>query len=113
MYKLNFKGTRTIYRGHEEGFLKCPSCETTTLSEIAVSSRYFYWYGIPVCPTGKEARIECTKCGLKRKEVPIEEGSVVTKADLQNKYNHPWYSYIGIGFAVLILSMPLLAWIFE
>jgi hypothetical protein len=50
---------------------------------------------------------------LKRKEVPIEEGSVVTKADLQNKYNHPWYSYIGIGFAVLILSMPLLAWIFE
>jgi hypothetical protein len=109
MYKLNFKGTRTIFRGQEESFVKCPSCETITLALIRVSSRYFYWYGIPVCPTGKEAQIECTQCGMKRKEVPIEEGSVITKTDLQGRYRHPWYTYIGIGFAAMILSMPLLA----
>ncbi len=107
-----FKGTKTVLLGYEESFLKCPSCETTTLAEVVVASRYFYVYWIPICPTGKEANIKCTKCGMRRSEVPIEKGSIINKADLQNRYRHPWYTYIGVGFGIFILLLPFIArWI--
>ncbi|HRH50346.1 MAG TPA: hypothetical protein PLP23_16430 [Panacibacter sp.] len=101
------KGTKEIIIGYEESYLKCPSCEVDTLHEIHIISKYFHVYGIPFCPTGKEAHTVCNKCGLRRYNIPLEKNFFPNYDNLKSRYKHPWYTYAIMTFGILIILLPI------
>ena len=101
-------GTVAVPIGVDEFLVRCPCCETHTPTDVMISSRYCHFYWVPFAPTGKEATLICTKCGLKRAEIPFDAGLISNFEEIRSKFKHPLYTYAGLGMVVAMFLLILL-----
>ena len=71
MLGLIIYGTKEHPIGMDEFLVKCPACETHQWADVMVVGHYFHFYYLPFFPTGKEANVVCSNCGLKRYGIPL------------------------------------------
>jgi zinc-ribbon family len=90
----------------DEILMKCPSCEVHTNTEIMVVSYYFHFFRIPFFPLSKEAHIVCSKCNMRRYNLPFDEDLFSTYKELNPRFRHPWFTYTGTAI-ILIITVSL------
>jgi hypothetical protein len=101
-------GKRRVPIGIDEIFIACPSCEVHNPSDIMISSTYIHLFWVPAFPIRKDASLICKKCGLKRYDLDFDSRSLEGHKDLESKFKHPFYTYIGAAFFSSIIVFSIL-----
>jgi len=113
MIKKVIYGFKHAPIGVDEFFLKCPSCEKHSWADAMIISKYSHFYWIPFFPIDKELNSICQECGLKRYGLPFESSFVSNFSEIQKKFRHPWYTYIGVGVIVLVILCGIIVAVSE
>jgi hypothetical protein len=103
MIPLIYGSQKTII-GDDEILTKCPACEIDTFQEVIVTSNYYHFYYVPIFPIEKEISFICSKCGLRRYDIPLSKRTVPQFDEVNRKFKHPWYTY----FFTLLVSLVIL-----
>jgi hypothetical protein len=98
-----FFGWYSVAIGTDEILVKCPSCEGTTTADIMVYSKYFHFFWLPIFPFERTAMTICSKCGLKKNGISLDSNSILNSEEVKSKFKHPWWTYIGVSFFVLLV----------
>ena len=104
-----FFGVKQIYIGADETYMRCPSCESHTDTELLISGKYFHIYWIPFWPFEKEMSSVCSKCGLKRYNLPIEDKFISDAAEMKRKFKYPWFTYIGLAAVSFVIAFIIVS----
>ncbi len=103
-------GIDRVYLGTDTILNRCPACEADKEVDILVSVCYFHMYYIPIFPTAKEVTLICSKCDLKRADLPFSDKYIKTYNEIKQFYKYPIYLYTGtviITFAILLLAWSI------
>lgn len=101
-------GVSKAYIGIGEVFEKCPACESHTFHEAFFTSNYYHFFFMPIFPFEKEVTLTCTKCKLRRKDVPLTKKSISNYSEINKEYKHPLYTYTFIIILLVIIALPLI-----
>jgi hypothetical protein len=107
-----FYGTSRAKCGIGEALVRCPACEKDSWADIMVESIYYHIYWIPMFPIDKVVYLECNECGMKRHDIPFIAKFFYDYEEMKNKFRHPAYTYLGVGFIAFIAVCIVLARIF-
>jgi C4-type Zn-finger protein len=100
---LLIHGVNKATIGIDEFLVKCPACEADNFADVLVTSNYYHMYYIPIFPFEKEVTLVCQNCGLKRYNVPFVPQLFKNYYEIKNKFKHPWYTYLFIGFVSFLI----------
>jgi len=89
----------------DEFIIHCYVCEADTYADVLVTSTYYHMFFIPVFPYEKEMNCVCSKCGLKRYNVPFVKGKIKNALEVKNKFKHPLYTYTLSFIMILFLAL--------
>jgi hypothetical protein len=101
-------GTKEATIGADEFLIRCPACDKHSYADAMIVSKYFHIYFIPIFPYEKEANIICQECGLRRYNIPFEEGLFSDFKEIKKRFRHPWYTYFFVGFVLFVGLIKLL-----
>lgn len=104
-------GSRRKMVGATDAFLyECPYCEETNTTTIAVYSKYYHIFWLPIFPFAKEAHANCSSCNASRGDHKF--GPELTKQAqvIQKELKHPFYLYLlTILFCLFIVAIFIVA----
>ncbi|MEO8413298.1 MAG: zinc-ribbon domain-containing protein [Ginsengibacter sp.] len=105
-------GTREIPIGMDEFLVKCPSCEGYSPADIMIVSKYLDFFWVPLFPIDKDANVSCKTCGLNRFGMNFDSGLITNYDEVKRKFRHPWFTYVGGVFFILMLIFAIFAALF-
>ena len=105
---LLWYGVKHANIGMDEFLVKCPSCEADKYADVMITSNYFHICWIPIFPFEKEAHLICQECGLKRYNFPFTAKNFKNYDEVKDKYRHPWYTYLFVGFIAALIIIGIL-----
>jgi len=73
------------------------------LADAMIVSKYSHFYWIPFYPIDIEMNTICQECGLKRNGLSFDNNSISNFSEIEVKYRHPWYTYIGVGIIAFVI----------
>ena len=101
-------GTKKAIIGDDEIFIKCPACDADTFQDVIVTSNYYHFYYIPIFPFEKEISFVCSKCGLRRYDIPLSKRNVPQFDEVNKKFKHPWYTYLFTLLESILILIGIL-----
>ena len=106
MLGIIFYGSKETVITIDEWLVNCPCCETHSMADAMVMSKYYHIYWMPIFPFDKPVNVVCQKCGMVRAGITMNANLVSNYEEIKRKYRHPWFTYIGVGiFALIIISI--------
>lgn len=101
-------GIARVYVGTDTILNRCPACEADKEVDILVSACYFHIYYIPIFPTAKEVTLICSKCNLKRADLPFSDRYIRSYHEIKQGYKYPVYLYTGS--IIILFALSLIGW---
>jgi hypothetical protein len=83
---------------------QCPFCEQANTTVVAVNSKYYHIFWLPVFPFAKSTHAACTSCHASRNE--YQYGPELTRQAkvLQKEVKHPFYLYLLTILLCLLIA---------
>ena len=102
-------GSRKKMIGASDAFLyKCPYCEATNTTTVAIFSKYFHIFFIPAFPFAKEAYASCSNCGAARSDNKFGPELVKQAKEIEPRFKPPFYLYAWLIFLGLLILLILI-----
>ncbi|ANE52165.1 zinc-ribbon domain-containing protein [Flavisolibacter tropicus] len=102
-------GWRKKMVGAFDAFLyKCPYCEQTNTTTIAVYSKYYHIFWLPLFPYAKEAHAGCSSCNAARDDNKFGPELTKQAKEIQKEVKHPVYLYLlTILFCLVVAAVTV------
>lgn len=106
-------GWRRKMVGAFDAFLyQCPYCEQTNTTTIAIYSKYYHIFWLPLFPYAKDAHASCSSCHASRDDHKFGPELTKQAAVIQKEMKHPIYLYLlTILFCLVVAAIVITAMI--
>ena len=96
--------------GVDDAFLyECPFCEETNTTSIAVYSKYYHIFWVPLFPVAKESHASCSSCHSSRDDNRFGPELTKQAAVIQKEMKHPAYLYLLTILFCLVIAAIFIA----